>query len=86
MGISCNPIEWRSSSTANLEVSKQYNRNNCPSIPLARSVNTKKEYQNITILLNALKYEHHEWVGRSLVISRWSRWFYQVLMLSLSAE
>ncbi|CAK8673450.1 unnamed protein product [Clavelina lepadiformis] len=64
MGISCNPSEWRlfiDSSSRSLKAVLLHNTNKCPSIPLAHSVYMKEEYQNIKILMSALKYDHYNW-------------------------
>ena len=64
MGISCNPCEWRlfiDSSSRSLKAVLLHNTNKCPSIPLAHSVHMKEKYQNIKILLSALKYDQYKW-------------------------
>ena len=60
MGIPCNPSEWRlfiDNSSRSLKVVLLHNTNKCPSIPLAHLVHMREEYQNIKILLSALKYD-----------------------------
>ena len=62
MGIPCNPSEWRlfiDSSSKILKAVLLHNTNKCPSILLAHSVHMKEEYQNIKLLLIALKYDQY---------------------------
>ena len=64
MGIPCNPSEWRlfiDSSSRSFKAVLLHNASKCPSIALAHSVHMKEEYQNIKILLSALKYDQHSW-------------------------
>ena len=64
MATPCNPSEWRlfiDSSSRSLKAVLLHNTNKCPSIPLAHSVHMKEEYQNIKILLSALKYDQYSW-------------------------
>lgn len=64
MGIPCNTSDWRlfiDSSSKSLKAVLLHNTNQWPSIPLAHSVHMKEEYQNVKILLSALKYEQFSW-------------------------
>ena len=53
-----------SSLTAHQEASTVllHNTNKCLSIPLAHSVQIKENYENVIILLSALKYVQYSWV------------------------
>ena len=64
IGISFNPNEWRlfiDSSNRSLKAVLLHNGNRLPSIPLAHSVHLKEEYNNVKLLLNALKYHEYAW-------------------------
>lgn len=64
IGIPCEPHEWRlfiDSSSRSLKAVLLHNGNQLPSIPLAHSVYLKEEYNNVKILLEALKYNDYGW-------------------------
>ena len=59
IGICCNTSDWRffiDSSSRSLKAILLHNTNQWPSIPLAHSVHMKETYENVKILLSALKY------------------------------
>ena len=64
VGIPCNTSDWWlfiDSSSKSLKAVLLHNPNQWPSIPLAHSVHLKEEYQNLKILLSALKYDQFNW-------------------------
>ena len=71
IGIPCNPSDWRlfiDSSSRSLKAVLLHNTNQWPSIPLAHSVHMKETYENVKILLSALKYTQYNWeITRTLI-------------------
>ena len=64
IGIPCNTSDWRffiDSSSRSLKAILLHNTNQWPSIPLAHSVHMKETYENVKILLSALKYTQYNW-------------------------
>jgi hypothetical protein len=64
MDIPCNIPDWRlfiDSSCKSLKAVLLHNTNRWPSIPLAHSVQMKEDYQNVKLLLSALKYNQYGW-------------------------
>ena len=64
MGIPCNTLDWRlfiDSSSKSLKAVLLHNTNKCPSIPLAHSVQMKENYENVKMLLSALRYDQYNW-------------------------
>ena len=64
IGIPCNTSDWRffiDSSSRNLKAILLHNTNQWPSIPLDHSVHMKETYENVKILLSALKYTQYNW-------------------------
>jgi hypothetical protein len=58
------PDEWRlfiDSSKRSLKAVLLHNGNTLPSVPVGHSVHLKETYENMVILLNALKYEQYNW-------------------------
>src|SRR5207244_12129083 len=56
--------EWRlfiDSSTRSLKAVLLHNGNFKPSIPIAHTVHLKETYDNMLVLLQAIKYETHQW-------------------------
>ena len=56
--------EWRlfiDSSTRSLKAVLLHNGNSKPSIPIAHTVHLKETYDNMQVLLQAIKYESHKW-------------------------
>jgi hypothetical protein len=64
LGYTYDPNEWRlfiDASKRSLKAVLLHNGNIQPSIPLAHSVHLKESYQNMVILMNAIKYDTHNW-------------------------
>ena len=64
IAIPCNISNWRlfiDSSSRSLKAILLPTTNKCPSIPLAHSVQMKENYENLKILLSALKYVQYSW-------------------------
>ena len=64
IGIPCNTSDWRLfiySSSKSLKAVLLHNTNKCPSIPLAYSVQMKENYENVKMLLSALRYDQYNW-------------------------
>ena len=64
IGIPCNTSDWRffiDSSSRSLKAILLHNTNQWPSIPLVHSVHMKETYENVKILLSALKYTQYNW-------------------------
>ena len=62
--IPCNTSDWRlfiDSSSKSLKAVLLHNTNKCPSIPLAHSVHIKENYENVKMLLSALRYDQYNW-------------------------
>ena len=62
--IPCNTSDWRffiDSSSRSLKAILLHNTNQWPSIPLDHSVHMKETYENVKILLSALKYTQYNW-------------------------
>jgi hypothetical protein len=59
-----NPEEWRlfiDSSLRSLKAVLLHNGNTKPSIPIAHSVHLTESYENIKTVLEAIKYDDHQW-------------------------
>ena len=59
-----NPSDWRlfiDSSKRSLKGVLLHNGNEYPSIPIAHSVHLKESYDNMELLLEAIKYSEYEW-------------------------
>ena len=64
IGIPCNTSDWRlfiGISLKSLKAVLLHNTNKCPSIPLAHSVQMKENYENVKMLLSALRYDQYNW-------------------------
>ena len=64
IGISCNTSDWRlfiDSSSKSLKAVLLHNTNKFSSIPLAHSVQMKENYENVKMLLSALRYDQYNW-------------------------
>ena len=64
IGIPCNTSDWRlfiDSSSKSLKAVLLLKTNKCPSIPLAHSVQMKENYENVKMLLSALRYDQYNW-------------------------
>ena len=64
LGLLRNPSDWRlfiDSSKRSLEGVLLYNGNKYPSIPIAHSVHLKESYDNVELLLEAIKYSEYQW-------------------------
>ena len=65
MGTSYTPSEWRlfiDSSKRSLKCVLLHNGNKLASIPIGHSVQMKKTYKNMKIILDRMKYAEHDWV------------------------
>ena len=63
LGLPHNSSDWRlfiDSSKRSLKVVLLHNRNKYPSIPIARSVHLKESYDNMELLLEAIKYSEYQ--------------------------
>lgn len=64
LDIEYEPSEWRlfiDASKASLKAVLLHNGNRKPSIPVAHSVNMRESYENMRILLKAIKYDAYKW-------------------------
>ena len=64
IGIPCNTSDWRlfiDSSSKSLKAVLLHNTNKCPSILLAHLVQMKENYENVKMLLSALRYDQYNW-------------------------
>ena len=64
LGLPHNPSDWRlfiDSSKRSLKGVLLHNRNKYPSIPITHSVHLKKSYDNMELLLEAIKYIEYQW-------------------------
>ena len=64
IGIPCNTSDWRlfiDSLSKSLKAVLVHNTNKCPSILLAHSVQMKENYENVKMLLSALRYNQYNW-------------------------
>ena len=63
LGLPHNPSDWRlfiESSKRSLKGVLLHNRNKYPSIPIAHSVHLKESYDNMELLLEAIKYSEYQ--------------------------
>ena len=63
-GLPHNPSDWRlfiDSSKESLKGVLLYNRNKYPSNPISHSVHLKESYDNMELLLEAIKYSEYQW-------------------------
>ena len=64
LGLPHNPSDWRlfiDSSKRSLKDVLLQNGNKYPSIPIAHSVHLKESYDNMELLLEAIKYSEYQW-------------------------
>ena len=64
LGLPHNPSDWRlfiDSSKRSLKGVLQHNGNKCPSIPIVHSVHLKESYDNMELLLEAIKSSEYQW-------------------------
>ena len=64
LGLPHNPSDWRlfiDSSKQSLKSVLLHNGNKYPSIPIAHSVHLKESYDNMELLLEAIKYSEYQW-------------------------
>ena len=64
LGLPHNPSDWRlfkDSSKRSLKGVLLHNGNKYPSIPIAHSVHLKASYDNVELLLEAIKYSEYQW-------------------------
>ena len=64
LGLPHNPSDWRlfiNSSKRSLKGVLLHNGNKYPSIPIAHSVHLKESYDNMELLLEAIKYSEYQW-------------------------
>ena len=64
LGLPHNPSDWRlfiDSSKRSLKGVLLHNENKYPSIPIAHSVHLKESYDNMKLLLEAIKYSEYQW-------------------------
>ena len=64
LGLPHNPSDWRlfiDSSKQSLKGVLLHNGNKYPSIPIAHSVHLKESYDNMELLLEAVKYSEYQW-------------------------
>ena len=64
LGLPHNPSDWRlfmDSSKRSLKGVLLHNGNKYPSIPIAHSVHLKESYDNMELLLEAIKYSEYQW-------------------------
>ena len=64
LGLLHNPSDWRffiDSSQRSLNDVLLHNGNKYPSIPIAHSVHLKEPYDNMELLLEAIKYSEYQW-------------------------
>ena len=64
LGLPHNPSDWRlfiDSSKRSLNGVLLHNGNKYPSIPIAHSVHLKESYDNMELLLEAIKYSEYQW-------------------------
>ena len=64
LGLPHNPSDWRlfiDSSKQSLKGVLLHNGNKYPSIPIAHSVHLKESYDNMELLLEAIKYREYQW-------------------------
>ena len=65
LGLPHNPSDWRlfiDSSRRSLKGVLLHNGNKYPSIPIAHSVHLKESYDNMQLLLEAIKYSEYQWI------------------------
>ena len=65
LGLPYNPSDWHlfiDSSKLSLKGVLLHNRNKYPSIPIAHSVHLKESYDNMELLLEAIKYSEYQWI------------------------
>ena len=65
LGLPHNPSDWRlfiDSSKRSLKGDLRHNGNKYPSIPFAHSVHLKESYDNMELLLEAIKYSEYQWI------------------------
>ena len=65
LGLPHNPFDWRlfiDSSKRSLKGVLLHNGNKYPSIPIAHSVHLKESYDNMELLLEAIKYSEYQWI------------------------
>ena len=64
LGLPHNPSDWRlfiDSSKRSLKGVLLHNGNKYPSIPIVHSVHLKESYDNMELLLEAIKYNEYQW-------------------------
>lgn len=64
LGVQHNPHEWRlfiDSSKTSLKAVLLHNGNKLPSVPLAYAVDMRETYENMYLLLKALRYKVYDW-------------------------
>ena len=64
LGLPHNPSDWRlfiDSSKRSLKGGLLHHGNKYPSIPIAHSVHLKESYDNMELLLEAIKYSEYQW-------------------------
>ena len=65
LGLPHNPSDWRlfiDSSKRRIKGVLLHNGNKYPSIPIAHSVHLKESYDNMELLLEAIKYSEYQWI------------------------